>query len=183
MYDIYVPMISDVDKEISFEEAKETVLKALVLLGSRYTELARQGFDNRWIDVYENEGKRSGTYSAGAYGVHPYVLLNYDGILKNMFTMAHEIGHAMHSYFTNETQPYPYFHYKIFVDEVASTCNEVLLSEYLLKNTTDKKEKAYLINHFLDSLRTTIYRQTMFAEYEKVTNALAEKGEPDGGCV
>lgn len=177
MYDIYVPMISDVDKKISFEEAKETLLKALIPLGNRYIELVKQGFASRWIDIYENEGKRSGAYSAGAYGVHPYVLLNYGGILNDMFTLAHEMGHAMHSYFSNETQPYPYSQYRIFVAEVASTCNEVLLIEYLLKVTTDKKEKAYLINHFLDSFRTTVYRQTMFAEYEKITNALAETGE------
>lgn len=177
MYDIYVPMISDVDKRISFEEAKETVLKALAPLGSRYTELVKQGFDSRWIDIYENEGKRSGAYSAGAYGIHPYVLLNYNGILNDMFTLAHEMGHAMHSYFSNETQPYHYADYKIFVAEVASTCNEVLLIEYLLNVTSDQKERAYLLNHFLDSFRTTVYRQTMFAEYEKITNALAESGE------
>ncbi|MGL5436733.1 MAG: oligoendopeptidase F [Lachnospiraceae bacterium] len=177
MYDIYVPMISDVDRKIPFEEAKETVRKALAPLGSNYTELVKQGFDNRWIDIYENEGKRSGAYSAGAYGVHPYVLLNYDGLLNDMFTLAHEMGHAMHSYFSNETQPYHYADYRIFVAEVASTCNEVLLIEYLLKVTTDKKERAYLLNHFLDSFRTTVYRQTMFAEYEKITNALAEEGE------
>ena len=177
MYDIYVPMISDVDKHIPFAEAKETVLKALAPLGSRYVSLVREGFDSRWIDIYENEGKRSGAYSAGAYGVHPYVLLNYDGILNDMFTLAHEMGHAMHSYFSNEAQPYVYADYRIFVAEVASTCNEVLLIEYLLKHTADKKEKAYLINHFLDSFRTTVYRQTMFAEYEKITNALAENGE------
>lgn len=177
MYDIYVPMISDVDKKIPFEEARETVLKAVAPLGSRYVGLVKQGFDSRWIDIYENEGKRSGAYSAGAYGVHPYVLLNYDGILNDMFTLAHEMGHAMHSYFSNEAQPYHYSNYRIFVAEVASTCNEVLLIEYLLKTTTDKKEKAYLINHFLDSFRTTVYRQTMFAEYEKVTNALSESGE------
>ncbi len=177
MYDIYVPMISDVDKKIPFDEAKETVLKALAPLGSHYTELVRQGFENRWIDVYENEGKRSGAYSAGAYGIHPYVLLNYNGILNDMFTLAHEMGHALHSHFSNQEQPYPYADYRIFVAEVASTCNEVLLIEYLLKTTTDKKEKAYLINHFLDSFRTTVYRQTMFAEYEKKTNELAESGE------
>ena len=177
MYDIYVPMISDVDKRIPFEEAKETVLKALAPLGNRYVDLVKQGFDSRWIDIYENEGKRSGAYSAGAYGVHPYVLLNYDGILNDMFTLAHEMGHAMHSFFSNEAQLYHNADYRIFVAEVASTCNEVLLIEYLLKHTTDKKEKAYLINHFLDSFRTTVYRQTMFAEYEKMTNAMAEKGE------
>lgn len=177
MYDVHVPMISDVDKKIPFEEAKNTVLESLAPLGSRYVELVRQGFDSRWIDIYENEGKRSGAYSAGAYGVHPYVLLNYDGILNDMFTLAHEMGHAMHSYFSNETQPFQDSNYRIFVAEVASTCNEVLLIEHLLKVTADKKEKAYLLNHFLDSFRTTVYRQTMFAEYEKATNAMAEAGE------
>ena len=177
MYDVYVPMIADADRRIPFAEAKETVLKAVAPLGERYVSLVREGFENRWIDVYENQGKRGGAYSAGAFGVHPFVLLNYDEKLDDMFTLAHEMGHAMHSYFTNETQPYVYSHYKIFVAEVASTCNEVLLVEYLLANTTDKKERAYLINHFLESFKGTVYRQTMFAEYEKTTNAMAEAGE------
>lgn len=177
MYDVYTPMIADADRKVPFEEAKETVLKAIAPLGERYVSLVKEGFENRWLDVYENEGKRSGAYSAGAFGIHPFVLLNYDGKLDDMFTLAHEMGHAMHSYFSNETQPYVYSQYKIFVAEVASTCNEVLLMEYLLANTTDKKERAYLINHFLDSFKGTVYRQTMFAEYEKVTNAMAEAGE------
>lgn len=177
MYDIYTPMIADADRKIPYEEAKETVLKAIAPLGERYVSLVKEGFENRWIDVYENEGKRSGAYSAGAYGTHPFVLLNYDQKLDDMFTLAHEMGHAMHSYFSNETQPFIYSDYKIFVAEVASTCNEVLLVEYLLANTTDKKERAYLINHFLDSFKGTVYRQTMFAEYEKITNAMAEAGE------
>ncbi len=177
MYDVYTPMIADADRKVSFEEAKETVLKALAPLGERYVSLVKQGFENRWIDVYENEGKRSGAYSAGVYGVHPYVLLNYDGTLDNMFTLAHEMGHAMHSYFSNETQPFLYSRYKTFVAEVASTCNEVLLMEYLLARTAERRERAYLINHFLDSFKGTVYRQTMFAEYEKTTNAMAEAGE------
>ena len=177
MYDIYTPMLPDFAKKISFEEAKETVLKALAPLGEDYVNTVKEGFDNRWIDVYENEGKRSGAYSAGAYGVHPYVLLNYNDSLDNMFTLAHEMGHAMHSYYSNSAQPYVYADYKIFVAEVASTCNEVLLMEYLLKNTTDKKERAYLLNHYLDSFKGTVYRQTMFAEYELKTNQLAEAGE------
>lgn len=177
MYDIYTPMIADAARKISYEEAKETVLKALAPLGEDYLKLIREGFDNRWIDVYENEGKRSGAYSAGCYSTHPYVLLNYNDSLDNMFTLAHEMGHAIHSYLSNAGQPYIYSHYKIFVAEVASTCNEILLMEYLLKHTTDKKERAYLLNHYLDSFKGTVYRQTMFAEYEMKTNALAEAGE------
>ena len=177
MYDIYTPMIPDMAKEIPFEEAKETVLKALAPLGEEYVAKVKEGFENRWIDVYENRGKRSGAYSAGAYGTHPYVLLNYNGSLDNMFTLAHEMGHAMHSYYSNEAQPYIYSQYKIFVAEVASTCNEILLMEYLLKNTTDKKERAYLLNHYIDSFKGTVFRQTQFAEFEMRTNAMVEAGE------
>ncbi len=177
MYDIYTPIIPDAARKISYEEAKETVLKALEPLGEDYIAILKEGFNNRWIDVYENEGKRSGAYSAGSYSTHPYVLLNYNESLDNMFTLAHEMGHAIHSYLSNSTQPYIYSHYKIFVAEVASTCNEILLMEYLLKNTTDVKERAYLLNHYLDSFKGTVYRQTMFAEYEMKTNALAEAGE------
>ena len=177
MYDIYTPMIADVAKKISFEEAKETVLKALAPLGEDYVNKVKEGFENRWIDVYENQGKRSGAYSAGAYGCHPYVLLNYNGTLDDMFTLAHEMGYAMHSNYSNEAQPYIYAGYKIFVAEVASTCNEILLMEYLLKNTTDKKERAYLLNHYLDSFKGTVYRQTQFAEYEMLTNKMYEDGE------
>lgn len=177
MYDIYTPMIPDAAKKVSFEEAKETILKALAPLGEDYVKVVKEGFDNRWIDVYENEGKRGGAYSAGVFGTHPYVLLNYNDSLDDMFTLAHEMGHAMHSYLSNSTQPYIYSQYKIFVAEVASTCNEVLLMEYLLKNTTDKKERAYLLNHYCDSFKGTVYRQAMFAEYEMVTNQMAERGE------
>ena len=177
MYDIYTPMIPDMAKEIPFEEAKDTVLKALAPLGEEYVAKVKEGFENRWIDVYENQGKRSGAYSAGAYGTHPYVLLNYNGSLDNMFTLAHEMGHAMHSYYSNEAQPYIYSQYKIFVAEVASTCNEILLMEYLLKNTTDKKERAYLLNHYIDSFKGTVFRQTQFAEFEMRTNAMVEAGE------
>lgn len=177
MYDVYTPIIPDASRKISFEEAKETVLKALAPMGEDYIRLLREGFDNRWIDVYENEGKRSGAYSAGSYGAHPYVLLNYDDTLDDMFTLAHEMGHALHSHYSNTAQPYFYSRYKIFVAEVASTCNEVLLMEYLLKNTTDAKERAYLLNHYLENFKATVYRQTMFAEFEKKTNAMAEAGE------
>ncbi len=177
MYDIYTPMIADAAKEIPFEQAKETVLAALAPLGEEYVSQVREGFENRWIDVYENRGKRSGAYSAGAYGAHPYVLLNYHDTLDNMFTLAHEMGHAMHSWYSNETQPFIYSQYKIFVAEVASTCNEILLMEYLLAHTDDKKERAYLLNHYLDSFKGTVFRQTMFAEYELRTNQMAEAGE------
>lgn len=177
MYDVYTPMIADVAKKIPFEEAKETVLKALAPLGEDYVAKVKEGFESRWLDVYENEGKRSGAYSAGAYGAHPYVLLNHNDTLDNMFTLAHEMGHAMHSYYSNESQPYIYAGYKIFVAEVASTCNEILLMEYLLANTEDQKERAYLLNHYLDSFKGTVYRQTMFAEYEMRSNAMVENGE------
>ncbi len=177
MYDIYTPMIADAARKVPFEEAKETVLKALAPLGEEYVAKVKEGFENRWIDVYENEGKCTGAYSAGAYGTHPYVLLNYSETLDDMFTLAHEMGHAMHSFYSNSTQPFTYAEYKLFVAEVASTCNEVLLMEYLLKNTTDKKERAYLLNHYLDSFKGTVYRQTMFAEFEKESNRMAEQGE------
>lgn len=177
MYDIYTPMIADAAKKVSYDEAKETVLKALAPLGEDYVATVKEGFENRWIDVYENEGKRSGAYSAGAFGTHPYVLLNYNDTLDNMFTLAHEMGHAMHSWYSNANQPYIYSQYKIFVAEVASTCNEILLMEYLLANTTDKKERAYLLNHYLDSFKGTVYRQTMFAEFEMKSNQMAEEGE------
>ncbi|MGN0141441.1 MAG: oligoendopeptidase F [Roseburia sp.] len=177
MYDIYTPMIPDAAKKVSYEEAKETVLLALAPLGEDYVAKVKEGFENRWIDVYENEGKCTGAYSAGAFGTHPYVLLNYADKLDDMFTLAHEMGHAMHSYHSNTTQSYTYCDYKIFVAEVASTCNEVLLMEYLLAHTTDKKERAYLLNHYLDSFKGTVYRQAMFAEFEMESNRMAEQGE------
>lgn len=176
MYDVYTPMIADAAKKVSYDEAKETVLKALAPLGEDYVATVKEGFENRWIDVYENEGKRSGAYSAGAFGTHPYVLLNYNDTLDNMFTLAHEMGHAMHSWYSNANQPYIYSQYKIFVAEVASTCNEILLMEYLLANTTDKKERAYLLNHYLDSFKGTVYRQTMFAEFELNVGRMAQEG-------
>ena len=176
MYDLYTPIVSDLDMKITFEEAKETVLKALAPMGEEYLSLIRKGFNERWIDVYENEGKTSGAYSAGAR-VHPYVLLNHKDTLNCMFTLAHEMGHAIHSYLSNKNQPVVYSDYVIFVAEVASTCNESLLMQYVLKNTTDKREKAYLINYFLEQFRTTLYRQTMFAEFELKINELAAEGE------
>lgn len=146
-------MIADAAKKISFEEAKETVLKALAPLGEEYVAKVKEGFESRWIDVYENEGKRSGAYSAGAYGSHPYVLLNHNDTLDNMFTLAHEMGHAMHSYYSNSSQPYIYSQYKIFVAEVASTCNEVLLMEYLLKIQLIKRSVHICSTIILTALR------------------------------
>ncbi|MDD5900972.1 MAG: oligoendopeptidase F [Lachnospiraceae bacterium] len=177
MYDLYVPLVKEADVKIPFEEAKKTVYEALAPLGEDYRAVIKEGFENRWIDVYENEGKRSGAYSAGVYGVHPYVLMNYNETLDNEFTLAHEMGHAMHSYLSNKNQPHVDSRYVIFVAEVASTCNEVLLMQHLLKKTTDKVQRAYLINHFLESFRGTVYRQTMFAEFELRTHEMTERGE------
>ena len=178
MYDLYVPMVGEANKKIPYEEAKDIVLNGLAPLGEDYQALLKKGFDEGWIDVYENEGKRSGAYSWGAYGTHPYVLLNYQDTLNNVFTLAHEMGHALHSYYSDETQDYIYAGYKIFVAEVASTCNEALLIHYLLENSKDDKEKAYLLNYFLERFRATLFRQTMFAEFEKQAHAESEAGEP-----
>lgn len=177
MYDVYVPLIEDYDRQYSFDEAKEIVLQGLQVLGDDYTDLLREGFENRWIDIYENEGKRGGAYSWGAYGTHPYVLLNYQGNLNHVFTLAHEMGHALHSYYSDQNQPYPYAGYRIFVAEVASTCNEALLIDYLLKHAENDREKAYLLNYFLDQFKGTVYRQTMFAEFEMLAHERAEHGE------
>lgn len=176
MYDLYTPIVEKADVKIPFEKAKQEVYDALEVLGEEYRAILKQGFENRWIDVYENEGKRSGAYSAGTR-VHPYVLLNYTENLDSEFTLAHEMGHALHSYLSNKNQPVIYADYKIFVAEVASTCNEALLMRYLLAKTEDKKEKAYLINHFLDGFKGTLYRQTMFAEFEQKINQMVAGGE------
>ncbi len=176
MYDIYTSIVPDADTKISFEEAKETVLKGLKPLGEKYLSIVKEGFDNRWIDVYENVGKRGGAYSAGARP-HPYVLLNHKDNMDHQFTLAHEMGHALHSYLSNSTQPVVYSDYVIFVAEVASTCNEVLLMRHLLDNTTDKTQRAALINYFLEQFRGTIYRQTMFAEFELLMHKHAEEGQ------
>ena len=175
-YDVYTQLVPGVDQKIPFEQAKQTVYDALAPLGDRYRKILKEGFDNRWIDVYENEGKRSGAYSAGT-AVHPYVLLNYTGTLDSQFTLAHEMGHALHSYLSNATQNPIDSHYVIFVAEVASTCNEALLMQYLLERTTDKKERAYLINHFLEQFRGTLYRQTMFAEFELNIGRMIGQGQ------
>ena len=176
MYDLYTPIVADADEKIPSEQAKETVLRALAPLGEDYLNILREGFDNRWIDVYENVGKCSGAYSAGLR-VHPYVLMNYADTLDSMFTLAHEMGHAIHAYLSNKNQPVIYSDYVIFVAEVASTCNEALLMQYLLNNTTDPRKRAYLINYFLEQFRTTLYRQTMFAEFELEINRRNEAGE------
>ena len=175
-YDIYMPLLNDLDKNIPIEEAKQTVYEACAPLGADYQAVLKHAFENRWIDVFPNEGKRSGAYSAGAK-VHPYVLLNHTGTLGSQFTLAHEMGHAMHSYLSNKHQNPIDANYVIFVAEVASTCNEALLMEYLLAKTTDKKERAFLINHYLDQFKGTIYRQTMFAEFELNIGRMVAEGK------
>lgn len=176
MYDVYTPVVAGTGKKISFEEAKETVAEALAVLGDDYVALLREGFENRWIDVYENVGKRGGAYSTNVSDPHPYVLLNYKENLDGLFTLAHEMGHALHSYHSTKAQPVNTRDYVIFVAEVASTCNEVLLMKHLLARTSDKRERAFLINHFLDEFKGTVYRQTMFAEFEKMMGAEIEAG-------
>ena len=184
MYDLYVPMVAEFDRTYTYEEAKAIVTEGLAPLGEEYGKILREGFENRWVDVYENEGKRSGAYSWGVYGSHPYVLMNFHGTLNDVFTLAHEMGHSIHSYYSDAAQPYVYAGYKIFVAEVASTCNEILLSEYLrkkyrhlLNRTEETQEKRYLINHFLESFRGTLFRQTMFAEFEAAAHRKAQEGE------
>ncbi len=177
MYDVYAPMVSGASRTISFEQAKSIVYDALAPMGEEYRAIIKEGFDNRWIDVYENVGKRSGGYMSGAV-VHPYVLLNHKDDLESMFTLAHEMGHAVHSYLSNKTQPSVYRDYVIFVAEVASTCNEALLMEHLLAHTTDDRERAWLLNHFLEQFKGTLYRQTMFAEFELRMGELNAQGTP-----
>ncbi|MDE7422246.1 MAG: oligoendopeptidase F [Lachnospiraceae bacterium] len=178
MYDLYVPIVEDNMGKIDYETAKKMVLEGLKPLGSEYQNILKEGFDNRWIDVYENVGKRSGAYSWGAYGTHPYVLLNHQENLNSVFTLAHEMGHAIHSYYSDKNQPIICAGYQIFVAEVASTCNEALLIHDLLKKTKDKGRKAFLLNYYLEQFRTTLFRQTMFAEFEKITHHIAENKEP-----
>ncbi len=185
MYDVYAPIVGDVKLHFSFEEAKKIVLEGLKPLGGDYTALLKEGFENRWIDVYENQGKRSGAYSWGVYGVHPYVLLNYQGTLDNVFTLAHEMGHALHSHYSDTNQAYVNAGYCIFVAEVASTCNEVLLMNHMINTAKDDRVKAAILNHYLDTFKGTLFRQTMFAEFEKITYEMAQRGEtltPDALC-
>ena len=176
MYDLYTPIVKDVDIKISYEEGKKIVLEGLKPMGEKYLNTVEEGFNSRWIDVYENRGKRSGAYSSGTYDSKPFVLLNYHETLDNVFTIAHEMGHSMHSYFSKNTQPYIYGGYSIFLAEVASTTNEALLMDYMLKNAKDDNEKLYLLNHYLEQFRTTVYRQSMFAEFEKLIHEYVEQG-------
>lgn len=176
MYDIYTSLVPEANIKVSFEDAKKEILEAMQVLGDDYVAMLKEGFENRWIDVYENTGKRAGAYQSGGRP-HPYVLLNQKDTLDSEFTIAHEMGHALHTYLSIKNQPVTYSNYVIFVAEVASTCNEALLMQHLLSKTTDKKERAYLINYFLEQFRTTLYRQTMFAEFELLTGEMAQRGE------
>ena len=178
MYDLYCPMVASVDMSVPYENAQELVRKATLPLGEEYQKLLDRAFSERWIDVYENKGKTTGAYSCGVFGVHPYVLLNYTNTLDDAYTLAHELGHAMHSYFSDNTQDYPNHDYRILVAEVASTVNEVLLTRYLLSVETDPAKRAYILNHFLEGFRTTVFRQTLFAEFERQAHDLDMNGTP-----
>lgn len=178
MYDIYTPLVQDVDMEFTYEKAQEYVLKGLAPLGEEYSNIVKEGYENGWIDVEENKGKRTGAYSSGAYGTHPYILLNWQDSVNDLFTLAHELGHSVHTYYTQKTQPFRYGNYSIFVAEVASTCNENLLNEYMLNNVDDEKQKLYLLNHYLEGFRGTVFRQTMFAEFEHDIHVRMQNGEP-----
>lgn len=177
MYDLYTPLVQDIDMKVTYEEAQEQVLESLKPLGTDYTDIIKEAFNNRWIDVLENVGKRSGAYSSGTYATNPYILMNWQDNVNNMFTLTHELGHSVHSYYTKNNQPYRYGNYSIFVAEVASTTNEALLSDYLLNNLTDEKERLYILNYFLEGFRATVFRQTMFAEFEHDIHVRAQNGE------
>ncbi len=177
MYDLYAPLVKDVKWDIQYPQAVELVKKGLAPLGTAYGDVMSRGFAGGWADVFENKGKTSGAYSWGPYGIHPYILLNYQGNLSNVFTIAHEMGHAMHSHFAYGEQPYPYAHYTIFTAEVASTVNESLLMDYLLRAVEDRSKKLYLLNHYLEQFRGTVFRQTMFAEFEKIIHENTEQGQ------
>lgn len=177
MYDIYVPMVEDVDLKFTYEEAQEIILDALSVLGDEYHAVLKRAFNERWIDIRENKGKRSGAYSSGTYGTNPYILMNWQDNIDNLFTLAHELGHSVHSYFTRKYQPYIYGDYSIFLAEVASTTNENLLLNYLLDQYEEPKVRAYLLNHYLDSVKGTVFRQTQFAEFEHMIHVKDQKGE------
>ncbi len=178
LYDVYVPLVREADFNIDFEKAKQMVLEGLSPLGSEYALLLSEAFSDRWIDVYENRGKTSGAYSWGAYGTHPYVLMNFQPNIDSVFTLAHELGHTMHSYYSSKNNSFLNAQYKILVAEVASTVNEVLVTKHLLSTLKDSNKKKYILNHFLEGFRTTVFRQTMFAEFERISHRLSEKGEP-----
>lgn len=178
MFDLYVPMVEDVDYPMPYEDAKTLVKKALAPFGKEYAALLDRAYSENWIDVYENKGKSSGAFSSGVFGVHPYVMLNYTDTLDDAFTLAHELGHAMHSYFSDTTQDYVNHDYRIMVAEVASTVNEVMLTKYLLKTETDPRRRAYVLNHFLEGFRTTVFRQTLFAEFERKAHDMYAAGQP-----
>lgn len=177
MYDIYVPLVENADIKLPFDKAYDLIVEGLAPLGESYQNLLKEGKKNGWIDVCENEGKRSGAYSTGVYDAHPYVLLNYQETTNDIFTIAHEMGHAIHTYKSNAAQPYAKSNYTIFLAEIASTVNEVLLLKYLYKKSEDKKLKKYLLNYYMDMIRATMFRQTQFAEFEQIAHAKAEAGE------
>lgn len=177
MYDLFTPLVKDVKMVVTYEEAKDMILKGLAPLGEDYLNVLKEGFENRWVDVHENKGKRSGAYSSGTYGTNPYILMNWQDNVNNLYTLAHEFGHSVHSYYTRKTQAYPYGDYSIFVAEVASTCNENLLTDYLLKTIDDEKKRLYLLNHYLEGFRGTVFRQTMFAEFEHLIHQKAQSNE------
>ena len=178
VYDLYTPMVADIDYPMPYDKACELVLNAVAPLGEEYQNVIRRAYRENWIDVYETPGKESGAFSAGVYGIHPFIKLNYSDSLDDAFTLAHELGHAMHSYLSSEKQDYANHDYRLLVAEVASTCNEVLLTKYLLKTETDKKRRAYILNHFLEGFRTTVFRQTLFAEFEQKAHVLEAEGTP-----
>lgn len=178
MYDVYVPIFKAQNQTYAFETARQMVLDGLAPMGEAYLSHIREGFENRWIDIYPNKGKRGGAYSWGCYDSQPFILMNYTGNLDSVFTLAHELGHSIHSYYSKNSQDFPYADYKIFVAEVASTCNEALLMHDLLSRTTDRTERCYLLNHYLSTFKGTIFRQTMFAEFEKLTHEMCAAGKP-----
>lgn len=178
MYDLYVPLVADYDEKVTYEEAQQLILEGLKPLGEEYLGILKTGFENRWIDVFENQGKRSGAYSNSIHGVHPYVMMSFNGSMSSALTLAHEMGHSLHSWYSNHAQEAAYSHYKIFVAEVASTCNEILMLRHLIANAKSKQEKMFLINQILEKFRGTVFRQTMFAEFEWKTHQMCWEGTP-----